>query len=1460
MSDEYPDWLVEYEKRDAARAAWSSFGDEETPPSVDHTVPAAPLQLSDVDEAGVRFKAAQDKLRASGLSDEQLQKHWDAWNITDPVIDRSKLIVEKDGRTKVIPESSKQIAESKGWKVTGAKERLVLRNPQGELRYIPNDDAAIEAAKAKFGYAPLSKSAEHKKDLRAELERRGIGQADIALNDLARSATQGLVEIEGLDNTNPLPAPDYRPAQAGFGQQADTDVAYALAGMEPPLRPSIEDKFREKYGENWADEYNKEQEARTHRRELVGTLREDNPWTSYLAGIAGMVVGPEAQAVAWAKVGQLVEKATLKKLAQHGVRDVATAAAVADTAAGVMANLPIKQAVAAEIAAKTAGIAAENAAFQILGIPGRLTERAASGEPLGLDALWDEVKGLGLAIGTGAAFGPVAGAASANSALRAVERTEAKISHVLDVDARTVADTKAVREAAKVIEQGREARSVLASEEEAIIDRAIETTSKKEWLPLSREEVSAIVDMTAEQAAAFDEIMPLSPHRMPEQKPKGPSAGFSRKQDDIDELINHGKTRYDADGQMLEAKGYGPEATMRKDFARMSDEQVSEIKKMLDADERPRPQPRADSDIAQGETAPVRDQQPLPEGSADTVQDAQASPPRYPEGPLVDAEGGLQAIVDHEQSKAPAGDIRGDMDAARAKLESEIPPEVTAAKEWMDRYVKGNLVKYTRQHVLQIAATAGRERLYTQAVTKALRDGMIDHVDLRKFFGSNAAESKAMIRRMKADGIITGKPVLVTSGPKKGRKLYKTDIDSPYIKSELDRIGKVYEDLRDDRGEVVMNSMGKPRRAIVMPHRLEGAVDAWLDSAPSRSGKTRAQLDELKAPGKYNGAAGEAVADPGLWGAWRGDSRGAMPESHLGAQGRVYEDLGESAEKFPKIFKAYRELKGEEIARRQALGVVSSGEAAIRKNLDKALIDSGALDARNRQELLASANRATKLLEERGHTEEAIALNEQLQKIVELEMKIKSARRGSFARKGRSVFLRADWERVPAVGPGPDFAEIEQGTQPRSAVPARAVHRMNDEIMKGRSSSGIDERIRQNEAGQDLAQQRLASRKHEAAQTLVEEGWGERDPAQSHMEYNEIDLADKPAESGLLDHLVLAGRRIERAIKPLRQEAIGDAAYGIGAAASDKMVSNPLHLGLFAKIGMRRFAARQVYKLWRMLADNTHVQKKVHKWRKGIIDAISEGAGAVGDLPWHSAFSSATSRLLLKDEDEKKLPHSDGSSLGEQIRYLLDEIHGMVADPEGMGRKLFEHYQPVRVRNGEDAERLERAHEQKIMFLDKRLPRNPRPANPLAPHTDLWRPNEQEAAAAANYVLAVDDPVGAITRAMRAGHVASETIETLRELHPELLDQARDWVMEALGDSVGELPIEKRRIISRIFDMPALEPYTSSEFNQDVAQFFAAQAEEEQARNDERQGGASNRKKLGLKVATAGTPAGRQRG
>lgn len=1450
MSDEYDDeWLKEFEQRDAARAAWSSFGTEEAEPTpAPRTTPAAPLQLSEVDEPLARAKATQDKLRAKGRSEEEIQKHFDAWNITDPVIDRSKLIIEKDGRTKTIPEKSRASAEALGWKIVGAKERLAVRNPDGGIQYIPNEDRPIEQAKGQ-GYVPLSKAGEHKKALRAELEAKGIGQADIAFNDFGRGLSMGAVEVEGLDNTSPLPAPGSSAnGRPNFGK---------FAHYQHISQPTIEDKFREKYGDNWADEYNKEQEARTHRRELVATLREDNPWTSYLAGIAGMAFGPEAQAVGALKIAQTVEKATLAKLAEHGVRDVATAAAVADTAAGVMANLPIKQAIAAEIASKTVAIAAENAAFQALGIPGRLVERAASQEPLGLDALWDEVKGLGIAVAAGAAFGPVAGAASANRALRAVAATEAKIAKAMGTEAKAIAESAAVKDAAKIIDQGREARNVLAREEEAAIDRAIESSRKREWLPLPKEEVTKIVDMVAEQAAAFDELMPLQPQKMPEAKlDRGPGGAYNPKGDALGDMVSLRRERFDADEHMMQNAAGSSEADLRNTFSAMPDEQAALLRAMPETPARPVLDPSPDV------TAPVRVPGATlpdgpdaaathPAGSLATLPGAhaQALPVRaYPEGPYPGApdgtptEGALQSIVDHEQAKAPSGDIRGEVEAARAKLGADLPPEVSAAKDWLDSYVASNLRKYSRKHVRQIAETTGAERLYTQVVTKALRDGNVSAGTIRQFFGTRAEVAHGMIKRMKADGIIPARPEVVAEGAWKGKKIFKASIDSAYINESIAK-----------------------KRSRASSTGIEAAVDAWLDTAPSRSGKTSTQLEELKLPGSYVGAQGEQVAklsNPA--GAWWGDHDNVMaPESHLGAMGKIYEKLDQSAEKHPRAFKQYRTLKGEEIARRQAAGVVATGEAAIRKNLDKALIEAGALKARNRPQLLEAAKIAQRHLEQRGLLSEADAIGAQIRVIDDLEAKIYEARHGSFAREGQAVYLPADREGITRVGPAPDFREEIATTQPRSGVESGPAHRLQNLIERERMDAGLDTKIRQNEAGQELAQQRLGSRRHEAAQALAD------GPPTEVREspYFKLEPSPNPYRKpkGKLDALAIAGERVWEAVKPisdtLKKEVAGDLTYGAGAALGDKTISKPLKLSVFGQVVVRRTLGRGIYTIWRALADSTFVQRKAKKWKGDIKGAISSTSEAVTERPWHSAFGGATARLLMdEDHKEQKDKASADGGLGEQIRYVIDEIHRMASDPEGTGRRLFEHYQPIRVRNGEDAEKLERSHEQKLMFLDQKLPRNPRPPNPLAPHTDLWRPNEQEAASAANYLLAVNDPVGAITHAMRTGHVASETIETLKELHPELLEQARDWTMEALGNSVGELSIEKRRIISRIFDMPALEPYTSPEFNQDVTQFFAAQAQTEQERNDERQGGASNRKKLGIKTATTGTPAGRQRG
>ena len=103
-------------------------------------------------------------------------------------------------------------------------------------------------------------------------------------------------------------------------------------------------------------------------------------------------------------------------------------------------------------------------------------------------------------------------------------------------------------------------------------------------------------------------------------------------------------------------------------------------------------------------------------------------------------------------------------------------------------------------------------------------------------------------------------------------------------------------------------------------------------------------------------------------------------------------------------------------------------------------------------------------------------------------------------------------------------------------------------------------------------------------------------------------------------------------------------------------------------------------------------------------------------------------------------------------------------------------------------------------FLAERMPR-PVSDNP-------WRkvePTDAEVAKFARYVAAADDPVGTLTRELDTGNLSRETMETVRELYPDLNTQIVAHVSEHLSGLDKSPPYEDLVRLSLLLDTP-LDP------------------------------------------------------
>lgn len=199
--------------------------------------------------------------------------------------------------------------------------------------------------------------------------------------------------------------------------------------------------------------------------------------------------------------------------------------------------------------------------------------------------------------------------------------------------------------------------------------------------------------------------------------------------------------------------------------------------------------------------------------------------------------------------------------------------------------------------------------------------------------------------------------------------------------------------------------------------------------------------------------------------------------------------------------------------------------------------------------------------------------------------------------------------------------------------------------------------------------------------------------------------------------------------------------------------------------------------------------------------AVRDGA-AIGS----SEKGSAPPRMLPKDF---------AASMARVKELLDDPAKAAVALPEGVHA-----YAP-----GTAAIITEQVN-RGVTYLYSKAPADRNAWKPESLRS-AWTPSPMELAAYARHVHGVEDPVGALRRALATGHLASETREAISKVHPVTYEKFRAAAMESVTASSSKLTISQKRALAGVFgpDLLGLSPPGVS-----LLQAMLAKKPEEQGR------------------------------
>lgn len=196
------------------------------------------------------------------------------------------------------------------------------------------------------------------------------------------------------------------------------------------------------------------------------------------------------------------------------------------------------------------------------------------------------------------------------------------------------------------------------------------------------------------------------------------------------------------------------------------------------------------------------------------------------------------------------------------------------------------------------------------------------------------------------------------------------------------------------------------------------------------------------------------------------------------------------------------------------------------------------------------------------------------------------------------------------------------------------------------------------------------------------------------------------------------------------------------------------------------------------------LQKTNTEWMKNV-------AGAVKSLSSAVPASLATTVKDLGTAQEK----------GEQILALA-------GNPTALGEKMAEATGQLQVAAPKAAAQMQEQMARTVQYLAQKVPGNPTQGM-LGADPD-WKPSDAELAVWNRHLVASERPM-VLLEDLQSGHLAPETVETVKTLYPNFYNKTVAAVMQLVAENKPSVPFEKRVQLSILTGQPiepALKPDT----------------------------------------------------
>jgi hypothetical protein len=139
---------------------------------------------------------------------------------------------------------------------------------------------------------------------------------------------------------------------------------------------------------------------------------------------------------------------------------------------------------------------------------------------------------------------------------------------------------------------------------------------------------------------------------------------------------------------------------------------------------------------------------------------------------------------------------------------------------------------------------------------------------------------------------------------------------------------------------------------------------------------------------------------------------------------------------------------------------------------------------------------------------------------------------------------------------------------------------------------------------------------------------------------------------------------------------------------------------------------------------------------------------------------------------------------------------------------------------------------QKLAFLHGKMPRDPNMGIGLS-RVSRWEPSDGQVHKFARYVAAAENPTKVLDE-LAAGRLNAETVETVKQLYPEMYAQMQQAIIERLAEPGAVEALEyDRRVQMKIFFGVPTDPTLTDDFYKTVQQQWLARDEEAQQGNDQ---------------------------